>query len=225
MDARRLPRIIICVLGATCILGFAHPKAHAQPNRFESEIRAFERADSLQPPPKGAVLFVGSSSIAGWTTLESDFPEHQPINRGFGGSEIPDVIHFAERIVLPYEPETIVFYAGDNDIASGATPKQVAGEFLTFADVIRDALPQTRIVFIAIKPSIARGEMIDGMRTANTLIKFYARGDEQIDFVDVFTPMLDEQRRPREVLFLDDGLHMNARGYALWRRLVAPHLR
>lgn len=194
------------------------------PGRFEGEIRAFEQQDERDPPPKNAVLFVGSSSFVGWKTLHSDFPQYATINRGFGGSEITDVIHYADRIVLPYAPRLIVLYAGDNDIAAGKSPGQVADDYLTFVKRVRGALPQTRIVFIAIKPSTARQHLIERMRAANTLIKFYARSDERLGFADVFEPMLDAAGNPRPELFVEDGLHMNARGYDLWKRIVEPHL-
>ena len=212
------------------VLLFALPRpaaaqADPDPSRFEDDIRAFEQADSLTPPPTAGVLFVGSSSIAGWKSLASDYPNHNVLNRGFGGSEISDVIHFADRIVIPYEPEVIVLYAGDNDIAGGKGAHQVFADYRSFVDTVRAELPETRIVFIAIKPSIAREHLMDEMRTANQFIKFYARQHERLDYVDVFEPMLSSSGSPRKELFIDDGLHMNENGYALWRGLVAPYLK
>lgn len=216
-------------LPALVLLLLALPNAAAaqtdpDPTRFEEAIRAFERADSLNPPPKGGVLFVGSSSIVGWKSLKSDYPNHQILNRGFGGSELSDVIHFADRIVLPYEPRVVVLYAGDNDVAGGKGAHQVFSDYRAFVDTVRAALPETRIVFIAIKPSVAREHLLDEMRTANRFIKFYARQREHLDFVDVFEPMLTSSGAPREELFTDDGLHMNESGYTLWKGLVAPYL-
>lgn len=194
------------------------------PESWESDIQAFESTDRAQPPPRGAVLFVGSSSIRLWATLAQDFPEVDVINRGFGGSEIADSTHFADRIVVPYRPRQIVLYAGDNDLMNGKSPAQVAAAFEAFVARVRRDLPGVRIAFIAIKPSPARAHLLDGARAANERIRRIADADPRIDYIDVFTPMLDADGRPRDELFVDDRLHLNAAGYALWRSRVAPFL-
>jgi lysophospholipase L1-like esterase len=185
------------------------------PSRFESEIAAFEKWDRKNSVPQNAVLFVGSSSIRMWPTAES-FPNLPVINRGFGGSHISDVIHFAERIVLNYKPRTIVFYAGDNDIAAGKTPQQVAQDFQTFAALVHEQQPGTRIVYLPIKPSHARWKLWPQMQKANSLIQQMAGAHQHLDYVDTAAPMLGPDGQPRSNIFLDDGLHMNAAGYQLW---------
>jgi len=192
-------------------------------NRWEASIQKFEVADRRAFPPKHGVLFVGSSSIVGWD-LGKHFPELPVINRGFGGSQIADSIYFAERIVLPYEPKTIVLYAGDNDIASGKNAEQAHRDYQKFVAKIHRALPKTRIVFVAIKPSISRWNLIGEMRKANALIRATAKKDDRLIFVDIDTPMIDSDGKPRKGLFKSDGLHLNERGYKLWSRLVRPHL-
>lgn len=193
--------------------------------QWEGEIRSFERADSLRPPPRGAVLFVGSSSIRLWESAERDFPGVSIVRRGFGGSEMADVLHYADRIVLPYAPRTIVLYAGDNDLAAGRTPEQVFADYRDFVELVRTRLPGTRVVYVAVKPSLARRQLIHAMRRTNALVRGYAARDPRhLAYVDVFTPMLDARGRPRAELFREDGLHMNARGYALWTRRLAPYL-
>jgi lysophospholipase L1-like esterase len=194
--------------------------------QWEGEIRRFEEADSLHPPPRGAVLLVGSSSIRLWESAEADFPGVTIVRRGFGGSEMADVLHFADRIVLPYAPRTIVLYAGDNDLAAGRTPEQVFDDYRRFVQLVRARLPRTRIVFVAVKPSLARWEIADRIRRTNALVRAYAARDpRRLVYVDVFTPMLDASGRPRAELFREDGLHMTARGYALWTRLLRPYVR
>ncbi|MBN2473721.1 MAG: hypothetical protein JXB62_03885 [Pirellulales bacterium] len=193
-------------------------------NRWESAIRRFEVQDRRQAPTKGGILFVGSSSIVGWDVVKC-FPDLPVINRGFGGSQIADSVHFADRIVLPYEPKIIVFYAGDNDIASGKSPQQVLADYKQFVETVHGRLPETRIVYVAIKPSISRWKLVDRMRRANGLIRAVAEKDERLVFVDVDAPMIGDDGKPRGELFKPDGLHLNAEGYRLWSELVLPHLK
>ncbi len=191
--------------------------------KWDKAISAFEAQDQKSPPPKGAVLFVGSSSIRLWK-LEKSFPHLPAINRGFGGSEIADSVHFADRIVLKYEPKTIVFYAGDNDIAHGKSPEQVAKDFQAFVKTVHEKLPKTKILFIAIKPSLARWKLAETIQKANNLIRAQCEKNEQLAFIDVWKPMLGDDGRPRAELFLKDGLHMNEKGYQIWASLIEPRL-
>jgi len=156
--------------------------------------------------------------------LDDHFAELPVINRGFGGSQIADSIQFADRILLPYEPRIVVLYAGDNDVAAGKTPERVLADYRLFVKTVHDRLPKTRIVFIAIKPSIARWRLVEKMRKANSLIRAVTKEDERLSFVDIDTPMIGDDGQPRKDLFLKDGLHLNADGYKLWASLVKPHL-
>jgi lysophospholipase L1-like esterase len=194
--------------------------------QWEGDIRRFEAADSVHRPPRGAVLFVGSSSIRFWDSAERDFPGVPIVRRGFGGSEMGDVLHFADRVVLPYAPRTVVLYAGDNDLAAGRTPEQVFDDYRRFVELVHARLPGTRVAFIAVKPSLARWSLVDSIRKTNALVKEYASRDpRRLVYVDVFTPMLDSSGRPRRELFREDGLHMTAQGYALWTELLTPYVR
>jgi lysophospholipase L1-like esterase len=191
--------------------------------KWEPEIRAFERRDADSPAVTGGVLFVGSSSIRIWD-LAKYFPEHPLINRGFGGSQIVDSIHFADRIILKHRPRTVIVYAGDNDIAAGKTPEMVAADFRLLVERIHSQLPRTKIVFIAIKPSISRWKMADSMKAANALISTYCDMDEPLSYVDIWQPMLGEDGRPRREFFIKDGLHLSHAGYQLWTKRVLPHV-
>ena len=194
---------------------------HAQ---WRGEIAAFEAADRAQPPAPGAVLFIGSSSIRLWTTLAGDFPERHTINRGFGGSEIDDATHFADRIVAPYRPSAIVMYAGDNDIADGDSPQHVLEDFQAFVRAARTVDPGVPIAFLAIKPSVARQSLLPQIRVANSKIRAWAARQKGVSYLDVFTPMLGKHGEPDPTWFGADGLHMNRRGYALWVGIVKPWL-
>jgi lysophospholipase L1-like esterase len=197
----------------------------AAPSQWEPDIAQFEAQDRASSPRLGSIVFVGSSSIRMWTTLDRDFPGVPVLNRGFGGSEAGDVAQFAERIVVPYKPPVVVFYAGDNDLAAGKTPAQVLSAFQSFVTTMHRDLPGTRVVFVSIKPSLARWGIVDKMRAANQLIRDYVATDDRLAYVDVFTPMLDASGKPRPELYQEDGLHMTPAGYAIWRDLIGPVIR
>ena len=194
------------------------------PARWESAIQDFEKEDAKAMPPEGAVLFVGSSSIRLWD-LDTAFPELVTIKRGFGGCTIADVNHFAERIVLPYKPKTIVFYAGDNDIAGGKNATAVFDVFSDLVKKVRNALPQTRILFLSIKPSNARWNLYPEMQKVNQKVGELNKTENLVELIDVGTPMLGPDGRPRIDLLRKDGLHLNEEGYKLWTEILKPHLK
>lgn len=190
---------------------------------WEQDMQRFAAEDAIAPPPKHAVLFIGSSSIRFWDTLATDFPGVPVINRGFGGSQIRDSTWYADRVVVPYAPRMIVFYAGENDLESGRSPQQARDDFQAFVARVRRDLPGVRIAYISSKPSPLRVRLLEAERQANALIEGDARR-LKVQFIDVFTPMLDAQGQPRGELFREDRLHMNRAGYELWARVVAPYL-
>jgi lysophospholipase L1-like esterase len=198
-----------------------HENNHAQ---WDAEIAAFQAQDQARPPVRGAVLFIGSSSIRFWKTLAHDFPEVKTINRGFGGSEIDDATFFADRIVAPYHPRAIVIYAGDNDLADGDSPAHVRDDFAAFVRKARSLDPGVPIAFIAIKPSVARKALLPQIREANALVRQYAASEHGVTWLDVSTPMLGKNGQPQAQWFVGDGLHMNRKGYALWVSIVRPWL-
>jgi lysophospholipase L1-like esterase len=211
-------------LGWLLVLGISSADEPVSPfAQWESAIAAFEKQDAKSPPPKGATLFVGSSSIRLWK-LEKSFPHHQVINRGFGGSQIADSVHFADRLVIKHAPKTIVFYAGDNDLAKGKTPEQVAMDFQSFVKAIHEKLPDAKIIYIGIKPSLKRWNLVDTIRKANRLIEAECRKEDRLAFVDLFPAMLGEDGQPRPELFVKDGLHLSEAGYEVWTKLLIPHL-
>ena len=208
------------------LLGVAAMTNSAQAGSpFEDEILAFEAADLATPPPSNAVLFVGSSTIRLWPDLQGDFPGVALLNRGFGGASFADLLHYMDRMVIPYHPRKIVLYCGDNDIAFGRSPGQVISSFKEFMARVRAALPDTPIVFLAIKPSPQRWKMVNSMRPVNAKVRALAEQDPLLDYVDVFTPMLGRDGLPDPKLYTKDGLHMNAAGYAIWKNILQPHVR
>lgn len=189
--------------------------------RWEAEVAAFEAWDRKNSPPKDAVLFVGSSSIANWQTALS-FPEWTVINRGIGGTHISNVTQFAERIVKPYKPRVIVLYAGDNDVSAGKTPQQVCDDFGNFVRQVRGYFPDVPIVYLSIKPSKWRWEFWPAMKEANAKIAEKCRPGQRLTFVDVSSALLDANGQPRDDLFMPDKLHLNKDGYAAWSKLITP---
>ena len=218
--------ILTLLLGLAChaaARGDDAPVNDPDPSRFEAEIKAFEAWDRQNSFPPRAVLFVGSSSIRKWQTAEG-FPDLRVINRGFGGSHVSEVNHFAERIVFKYSPRVIVFYAGDNDIADGKSPERVFHDLQTFAELLHSRLPETRLIYLPIKPSLARWGKWTQMQAANSLAEAFARDHAWITYLDTATPMLGDDGKPRPELFVEDGLHMNAEGYRQWNEKLRPVL-
>lgn len=199
--------------------------AVTSPERFEKEIRAYEEADKTSPPPSGAILFVGASSTRLWKTLAQDFPDHKVINRGFGGSSTSDLLHFADRIVLPYKPHLIVVQEGGNDINGGKSPERVLADHKALVAKIRAKLPDVRIVLTGVNPSPLRWAQAGTQKEANRLLKEYAQSGDNLDFIDLWDQFLGPNGQPRADLFVADRLHNNAAGYKVRAEAVRPHLR
>jgi lysophospholipase L1-like esterase len=198
-------------------------QSDAKVDRWEADIRKFEEQDRAEAPPKDAVLFVGSSSIRLWD-LKKFFPELTTLNRGFGGSQIADVVQYADRIVAPYQPKLIVFYAGDNDLASGKSPETVAGDFAKFVELTHAKLPDTPIIYISIKPSMARWNLWDKAQHANHLIKQQVEADERLKYLDIAPLLLGADGMPNLEWYRDDKLHLNDKGYERWTEALRPLL-
>ena len=201
------------------------PPAAAAASPWDAEFAVFEATDAAHPPAAGGILFAGSSSIRLWGDLETQFESASGIvKRGFGGSQLADCVKNLDRLVIRYRPRTVVVYAGDNDLAAGASPAEVRERFVAFVDGVRRQLPATRIAYISIKPSPSRAALLPQIRAANELIREFAAGQRDVAYVDIFTPMLDAGGLPRRELFGDDALHLNRDGYALWQAVIAPFL-
>ena len=189
-----------------------------------NDMARFEAEDAANPPPAAPIVFTGSSSVRMWDSLASDFPGKPVLNRGFGGSQVRDAVHYADQIAVRYQPRMIVLYSGDNDINAGRSPQQVLSDFRAFVARIRQALPRTPIAYLAIKPSPSRIDQLPRQQQANALLRQEAARLEHVEFIDVATPMLGADGQPRAELFIEDRLHMSRAGYELWRGVVAPYL-
>jgi lysophospholipase L1-like esterase len=204
----------------TQIYGAGRPN----PSQWEAEMRAFEEADKKQFPAPNGIVFTGSSTIRLWKTFAQDFPRHQTINRGFGGSNLADATYFVDRIVTPYKPRQVVLFAGTNDIAANHPPEQVALDFLAFVTKIKVALPGTRIAYIEMTTSPSRWEQRDRVVYANKLIRDTC-GRMDAQFIPVRERLFDKTYKPRPELFIKDQLHLNADGYKILANAVRPFLK
>ncbi|QCR21478.1 SGNH/GDSL hydrolase family protein [Pontibacter sp. SGAir0037] len=218
-----LPSFLLSLL-LLCILGTAQAQQNKPP--FWDEIQAFKKQDSLQAPPKDAILFVGSSSFRMWGNVQEMFPEHKIINRGFGGSTLPDLAYYLNDIVFPYQPRQVVIYSGENDIASGTVHAQeVFKRFEAVFTAIREKLPKATLTFVSIKPSPSREQYMPVVVEANNLIKSYLKKQKNAQFVDVYPLMLQKNGKPMADIFIEDNLHMNQKGYTIWQNALRPYLK
>jgi lysophospholipase L1-like esterase len=190
-------------------------------DNFASEIAAFVAADSVSPPKRCGLLFVGSSSIRLWDSLPQDMSPHQVVNRGFGGSTIADVNRHFDVVVARHRPRAIFFYAGENDVAAGKTPAQVSADFASFLKKKDDALGTTPVYFISLKPSKARFDQLPRQAQVNAAVRQLAAKRSDLHYIDVAGAMLHDGK-PRDI-FQADALHMTDDGYRIWARTIRPN--
>ena len=194
-------------------------------DEWDATIQKFEAQDKVSPPPQNGIVFIGASSIVRWN-LPEYFPELGPqaINRGFGGSQSADTVRYVERIVVPYHPRIVVYYAGDNDVEADVPAREIAHQFELFDQKVHAALPETRIIFISVKPSIQRWKRIDTIRSVNAIVKAYCAKDQHLAFLDIEHEMLGADG-PNPDLLADDGLHLAPAGYRIWTAALRPLLK
>ncbi len=191
---------------------------------WQSEIDAFDKLDGVNPLQDG-ILFTGSSSIRMWKDPAKDFNNPKILNRGFGGSQIIDLIENFDPVILKYHPQKIVIYSGDNDIQEGKSAEIIFGDFCVLFGMIKAKLPNAQVYYIAIKPSLNRWNKVIEMQKANTMIHEYLNTKSTAAFVDIFSPMIDITGKPSDKWFMEDGLHMTDEGYQLWTKILAPYIK
>lgn len=222
---RTLPLLCLAVFAVSAASCSKSDKTYGEPDRLEAEIVAFEEKDAAAPPPENAVVFAGSSSFRMWHEwLVEDLAPVTVIGRGFGGSKMNELLHYADRIAVNYKPRAIAVYEGDNDIAGDIPPATFAAEFRKFVAKAKSALPEVRIYFVSIKPSIARWDMWPRMQEANRLIAEICAEDPNLNYIDISAVMLGPDGKPDPSIFLDDGLHMNREGYLRWKDVLQREL-
>lgn len=214
--------LVLAICLSTSLTALAQEQG---PERWENSIQKFEKQDQKNPPAPGAVLFVGSSSIAMWQDVGEYFPDHRVLNRGFGGSQFSDLIYYADRVIYPYQPSKIFVYEGDNDVAAGDSPKRILKEAKKLRKMIAKNLgKEIPVIFIAPKPSVARWNLKEKYEATNMLLKKYAAKTPHTEFADVWSAALDENGQVFDHIFIEDNLHMNAKGYQIWQEVLMPFL-
>jgi lysophospholipase L1-like esterase len=206
--------------------GFFELNAQPAPAPFLNDIQAFKKQDSVKFPHRNAILFIGSSSFTNWVDVQNYFPDYQIINRGFGGSTLPDLIRYANDIIFPYHPKQIIIYCGENDLASSdsISANRVYRRFQDLFTLVRKKLPAVPIAYISMKPSPSRQSLMPKMQQGNKLIRDFLKKKRKTAFIDVYRLMIDNNGNPRAELFKSDQLHMNEKGYAIWKKAILPYL-
>lgn len=224
-------RILSCLavgmFAVSCGAFAQAPKAPAitGPKKWEKSIAAFEAADKASPPPAGGIEFVGSSTMVKWKSLKEDFAGLPVFNRGFGGCQSSDVLFYLDRVVLPYKPKTIVFYAGDNDLAAGKKPDQIIATWKELMTRITSALPETKVIYLSLRPSVKRQALLGEQQKVNAGIKALIEGQKNVQFVDLSPALLGSDGKARPDLLVKDMLHLNDEGYKVLTSIVKPLLK
>lgn len=193
-------------------------------DRSEKSIDEFEKKDAEKMPAAGGIVFAGSSSFTKWQSAAQDLAPLPIINRGFGGSTIPEVIYYADRTITKYHPKTVVIYC-ENDMfgSKKKTPEQVRDAYVTLVKKIRATEPDVRIYGVSLKPSPSRWDKREDVIKANTLIQEFIKSDKKHGYIDVWPVML-KNGRPDPAIFVKDSLHMNDEGYKRWIQVFKPIL-
>lgn len=219
MKKKLLFRILFILFVSASVHSFAQNKP------FWNEIQQFRKQDSISMPARHGIVFTGSSSIRMWKDLEAQYKDYNVINRGFGGSIIPQANDYIDDLILKYKPRQVVIYSGENDIASGITADQTLANFTTLFNNIRSHLPKTDIAYVSMKLSPSREKFSAEVLKANALIKAFIEKQKRAEYIDVASKMLDSAGKMRPELFREDMLHMKPAGYEIWTKEITPYLK
>lgn len=191
---------------------------------YENEVQRLEKEKSLlEYDPK--MIFYGSSSIRLWETLYDDFKDYQPVNLGFGGSTLAACVWFFDRLMAGYRPDFLIVYAGDNDLGDGRHPEEVFIFFRQLVATTRQRFGNIPLAFISIKPSITRWNIVDSIRYTNKIIEEeIKRQGDNLHFINIYNRMTDNAGYPKREFLDPDGLHINEKGYALWKEIILQYV-
>lgn len=202
----------------------AQDSTYFRANEWREQIEGYYENDRKQFPESGSILFVGSSSIRMWKNLESYFPDHRVLSRGFGGAWISDVLYHMQRLVIAYDPAQIVLYAGENDLANGVSPETVVEDVRCFVRLAEIFLPGVPVLVLSVKPSPFSSRILDKQLQTNRMLEEMCRGKKNLTYLDVASLMFDSKGKLREELYRDDRLHMTPEAYKLWAQKIEPYL-
>lgn len=197
----------------------------AQLMKWEQKMKRYERADSINPPSKGVILFVGSSTVENWKSLAKDFPGKDVLNRGVSGTKTIDLINYKDRLITPYHPKQIFIYEGDNDIGYKWTPEEILFQIKKLFFILREEKPEAELIFISIKPSVRRLKDTERIEKTNALIKEFVEQQENAAYADVYTPMFTPEGELYPEHYREDGLHLTPEGYAVWKEVISKYIK
>ena len=207
------------------LLGFTLFAFAQDPARFKTDVEELAKKEYNFSPDKKLVVFAGSSSIRMWKDVQSYFPEFNVINNGFGGSHFSDLLFFYDELILKRKPDILFIYEGDNDLAGNKKPRKIFQEAKELTEKVKKDLPETKIIFISPKPSISRIKLKNSYISFNKKLKKYCNKTDNPEFADVWYPMLDKNGNVFKDVFLEDGLHMNKKGYDIWGKVIGEFLK
>jgi lysophospholipase L1-like esterase len=202
--------------------GVLWPQQEASPTRFQSQIDAFLEEDRVDPPPRHAILFIGSSIFRQWEDLKEQMAPLTVFNRAFGGSRTADILFYMDEIVLPYEPKIIVYYCGSNDINAGEKADAISGRFREFVARVHAKLPATRIFFVSINRAPQKRDRWDIVDEANRQVRVHCQADRRLGFIDVNPALFDRDGNPRLELYQEDKLHFKPQAYTEFAAIIKP---
>lgn len=221
-DRSIIQALVVLVFATTAAMVSAQ---NLDPSRFENSITAFEAADAKSPPPAGAILLTGSSSIARWNgQAEAALAPLSVIPRGFGGSVMGDVLHYLDRVALTYKPRAILIYEGDNDTWYKLPEEKIVSQFEQIVARVHAELPETRIYALSVKPSVARVDVWPAAQAVSARLKSIADADPLVHYIDVASPFLQADGSVMTDIFIEDGLHLNDKGNEIWGRAIKAGL-
>lgn len=197
----------------------------AQQLKWDQKMERFEKADLVNPPAKDLILFVGSSTIENWKTLEKEFPGKVVLNRGVSGTKTIDLINYKHRLITPYHPKQIFIYEGDNDIGYKWTPEEILEQTKRLFTIVRAEKPNAEIIFISIKPSVRRLKDKARIERTNALIKDFVGQQPNTAYADVYSVMFTADGELYPEHYRADGLHLTPKGYEVWKKVISEFIK
>lgn len=195
------------------------------PNRYNDQVAELVQKEYNFDAAKKRVVFAGSSSVRMWKDVQDYYPGFNVVNNGFGGSHFSDLLYFYDKLILKHNPDILFIYEGDNDIAGDKKPGEVFKDAKELFSRIRQDLPETKVICIAAKPSIARESFKQNYEKLNRKLEKYCKRKDNLEFADVWNAMLDENGDVLQDVFIKDGLHMNKKGYDIWGEVLSEFMK
>lgn len=211
------------LLALLCVLSFYVNGFMQEELKWKEEVDRLKLIEHKEKSDaKGLIVLTGSSSARLWKNAQATFPKFDLINNGFGGSQMFELLYFLDDLVIQYKPDIVLIYEGDNDISAGKTTSEIMASTMQVVHKLKEELAEVQIYLISPKPSLSRWELAMKYIDLNKNLESFCNETEKVSFIDVWTPMLNEKGSPIEDIFVEDGLHMNEKGYEIWKNTIGP---